>query len=161
MDISVKSWHYKLVDTGLFKNHPVPNNLCTYFWYVVLAAIWRVSGYVIVASFATVLGVMLLGIAISPLLALVDTYIFSFIPTAWYDDKAVFSTWAFVGTVVYSLIGLYWVFHRLVKAMRDRRDRKRGTPPAPPGIVAQRYADFRSKTCTLLNFTDKPAEEEY
>ena len=161
MDISVKSWHYKLVDTGVFSNSTVPNNLCTYFWYVVASLFCRVVGWAFIAAVVVLLGVVLLGLIIVPVLALVDTYLIDFIPATWYADQQLFGTWVVVGSIAYAVTGAYWVFYRLTKAVRDRRDRKRGAPPAPPGIVAQRYADFRSKTCTLLNFTDKPAEEDY
>ena len=62
MIVNKKSWHYKLLNIGLYNNTAHPKTLCTYFWSVVLSLF--LAPFVIVTALFLLIIVLITAIVI-------------------------------------------------------------------------------------------------
>lgn len=157
MKISAKSWHYRVIHNSPWY---IPNNLCKYFW-VLIAAMLRASAiFVVMVLVIGVIAGFAIFAALAPLVWLVD-YFYPFIESEKIMTNVEIG--AFIGTGLYAYTLGSFLFFVHKQRQETAHILSRGLPPAPPkepGIVAQRYRDFKDKTCTLITFTDKPEDDD-
>ena len=136
MKINTSSWHYKLVSEC---SSEVSNNLCGYFWQLMISIVCVLLGLVtvVVALIIPVSTLVYLGLEY---LELIET-----------------STWVVweVGTVGLLAWGITIVCLAILYCIcREDDDKEFSRKRKPPSVLGQRIKDFKNKNCTMLEFDE-------
>lgn len=131
MEISSKSWHYRLWRFGRENPYTRPRDLCRYFWHIALIKI--------------LLPVALLVFAIGGLIGL--------IVVIW---KNPLSTAIAIGLIA-AFAGFITALAYIGKRSDEKKKRRQaGLEPVPePGVVRSYLAARKSKICPLIEVTNE------
>lgn len=122
MQVSRQSWHFRFLSA--MQCRP-PSNLCSYFWMVVL--------HMALVVFFVALGVAMMGLIFSPILA---------IWFKWAEQVVI------VGYVIWiAILSVGWLMYR------GWRETQKGYVKGPDGLAVAWVKAKKAKVCPLIEYT--------